>query len=325
MSTVAKTSVVVLLYLTCATCLLAEETEQRTKKYTSRSPEEATAWQHELRGDLAKLMKMDDLIGAEKKIPLEFKIISTEKRDKYTYNVVEFNSTPGRRIQAVLTVPTGVKGPFPAVLSIPGHGGKKESPYQPGGYNQFTHLLAEKGYVTICTSVSRHEVYEKGRTLMGERLWDLMRCVDLLESRDDVDDKRIGCAGLSLGGEMAMWLGAMDERIRASVSSGFLTRMDQMEQDHCMCWKFPGLRQLVDFADIYSMTAPRALLCQNGMKEKPTWFPVSIAKEEMKDIKHIYKDFGKPDNAAFVAHPEGHVIDVPSLIPFIEKHVKRAK
>ena len=55
---------------------------------------------------------------------------------------------------------------------------------------------------------------EKDRTLMGERLWDLMRCVDLLLSLEDkVDRGRIGCTGLSLGGEMAMWLGAMDSRV----------------------------------------------------------------------------------------------------------------
>lgn len=53
---------------------------------------------------------------------------------------------------------------------------------------------------------------------MAERLWDLMRCVDYLQSMPQVDDSRIGCAGLSLGGEMAMWLGAMDERIAATVS-----------------------------------------------------------------------------------------------------------
>jgi len=46
---------------------------------------------------------------------------------------------------------------------------------------------------------------------MGERLWDAMRCIDYLESLSQIDKKRIGCAGLSLGGEITMWLGAMDQ------------------------------------------------------------------------------------------------------------------
>ena len=122
-----------------------------------------------------------------------------------------------------------------------------------------------------------------------------------------------------------MWLGAMDQRVRATVSSGFLTTMDQLEKRHCLCWKFPGLRQLADFSDIYSMTAPRALLCQNGLKEHPSQFPVSIAREALKEIEPIYTDFKQPENLAFVAHKGGHEIDLPSLLTFFDKHLGRRK
>ena len=120
-----------------------------------------------------------------------------------------------------------------------------------------------------------------------------------------------------------MWLGAMDQRMTASISAGFLTVMDHMEQNHCMCWKFPGLRELVDFADIYSLTAPRALLCQNGLKEPPSQFPVSIAREALREIEPIYQDFGQPENLELVAHEGGHVFDVPSLLAFFQKHLGR--
>jgi len=43
-------------------------------------------------------------------------------------------------------------------------------------------VLSEKGYVTVAMDVGQHEVYEKGRILMGERLWDVMRCVDYVAS-----------------------------------------------------------------------------------------------------------------------------------------------
>jgi len=324
MLTTSKIVGSVFLWATLTCSLVAGEAPLRSMKYRSGTKDQAIAWQKELRAKLARLLKIDDLISRETEIPFRPKTLSSTEREKYVYHEMEISSTPGRRIQIVLTVPKDRKGPFPAVLCVAGHGGKKESPYKPGpGYYRFAHLLAEKGYVTISTSVSRHKVYEKDRTLMGERLWDLMRCVDYLISREDVDPRRIGCAGLSLGGEMVMWLGAMDERVAAAVSSGFLTKMDQMEKNHCMCWKFPGLRDLVDFADIYSMTAPRALLCQNGLKEPPTQFTVPIAREALADIKVIYGDFKKPENVSFVAHKEGHVIDVPSLMGFFERQLKR--
>ncbi len=158
---------------------------------------------------------------------------------------------------------------------------------------------------------------------MGERLWDLMRCVDYLESLPQVDKTRIGCAGLSLGGEMAMWLGAMDERIAATISAGFLTNMDHMEQNHCLCWKFEGLRELVDYADIYSLIAPRPLQCQNGLLEPPTQFYVPLARQAMEEVRTIYKDMARPENVVFDVHNGGHVIDLPGLTYFLDKHLQQ--
>ncbi|NQT36119.1 MAG: acetylxylan esterase [Planctomycetes bacterium] len=238
---------------------------------------------------------------------------------------MEINTTPTRRIKIVLTLPTNARGPFPAIVAVAGHGGTRHTCYVKASYHRCAHVLAERGYVTISTRVSQHEVHEEGRTLMGERLWDLMRCVDFLTSLEEVDPQRIGCVGNSLGGEMVMWLAAMDERVKATVSSGFLTEMDQMEKNHCMCWKFPGLRELVDFSDIYSLIAPRALLCQNGLKEPPSQFPVSIAREALKEIERIYRDFEQPTNVALVAHEGGHEIHLPSLLTFFEKHLGRRK
>jgi hypothetical protein len=297
----------------------------RSMRYTSRAKDRAIAWKKDLRAKLADLLKIDDLLSSKTPIPFNPKTVSSEKRAKYVFHEMEINSTKTRRIKIVLTLPTNLKGPQPAVLAIAGHGGNRHKCYESARYGRFAHLLAEKGYVTISTSVSRHKVYEKGRTLMGERLWDLMRCVDFLTSLKEVDSRRIGCAGLSLGGEMTMWLGAMDQRLTATVSAGFLTRMDQMEKNHCMCWKFPGLRQLVDFSDIYSMTAPRALLCQNGLKEPPSQFPVSIARQALKEIGLIYTDFKRPENLGLVAHKGGHEIDAPSLLAFFDKHLGRRK
>ena len=122
---------------------------------------------------------------------------------------------------------------------------------------------------------------------------------------------------------MAMWLGATDERIRATLSSGFLTRMDQMEHNHCMCWKFDGLRELVDFPDIYSLIAPRALLCQNGLQEPPSQFPPSIAQEVITEIRAAYSDFDKANNVALLVHDGGHEIELSSLLKFFKKHLRQ--
>lgn len=323
----------VLVSVLCPCCLIAaDKGNARSMKYSSRSPKEALAWQKELRAKLFGILKLDDLVARQKnkatRIPFNAKVLSSKKHEKYTLQEIEINSTPGRRFKAVLTLPAKSEAPFPAVVCIHGHGGDRHAVYKPRSiYRGFASALAEKGYATISTDVGQHKVYEKpaGRILMGERLWDLMRCVDYLESLDGVDKSRIGCGGLSLGGEMAMWLGAMDVRMSAAVSSGFLTVMDQMERGHCMCWKFPGLRDLVDYADIYSLTAPRPLQCQNGLKEPAGSFTVAIARKALKEIEVIYKDMNRPKNVMLVAHKYGHIIDLPTLLTFFDKHLGKRR
>jgi hypothetical protein len=302
--------------------LAAAEPALRTMKYATRPKEEAAVWQQEVRTKLFQLLKLEDLLASRGSIALNPATLSSESKDGCRLQEIEINSTPGRRFKAIVTLPTGTSGPRPAVVCIHGHGGNRRIVHDTNSlYRGFAAALAERGYVTISTDVGQHTVYEQDRSLMGERLWDLMRCVDYLESLPQVDKTRIGCGGLSLGGEMAMWLGAMDTRMTATVSSGFLTKMDQMEQNHCLCWKFDGLRELVDFADIYSLTAPRALLCQNGLQEPASQFPVPLACEALKEISVIYGDFGQPQNAAVLAHTEGHIVHLPSMVAFFDEHL----
>ncbi len=313
---------------------LARSGKLRAMKYTHRSAEEAGTWQVAVRTRLTALLTMDDLLQTKETIPLEPKKLSSSKKDRYQVEEIEINSTPDRRIRVIVTTPASHDGPCPAVVCIGGHGSNLYSPYDETTiskdqarikadriYRGFGTALAKREFVTISTTVSQHEIRETGRLLMGERLWDLMRCVDYLRSLPEVNRSRIGCAGLSLGGEMAMWLGAMDERITATVSAGFLTTMDHMEQGHCMCWKFDGLRELVDYADLYCLIAPRALQCQNGLQEPPCQFYVPLARQAMQEIGPIYGDLGQPENVTLDVHDGGHVIDLPGLLYFIEKHL----
>lgn len=302
--------------------LNAQEVNLRQKEYTSCSRNDAVKWQSEVRSHLFSLLKMDDLFADKEKPGVISSVLKTEDRTNYVIKELEINSTITRRIKIIITIPKTKKKNLPAVVCIAGHGGNRYSVYDHETiYHGFATELAKKEFITISTDVGQHNVYELNRTLMGERLWDLMRCVDYLESLPIVDKSRIGCAGLSLGGEMSMWLGAMDQRMRVTVSSGFLTYMDQMEQNHCMCWKFDGLRELVDFPDIYSLIAPRFLQCQNGLKEPPTDFTPDLAEEAIMEIEAIYMDFKKKDNVELIIHKGGHEIELLELLKYFSEHL----
>jgi hypothetical protein len=290
----------------------------------AKSPQELEAWQETSRQLLFDLLKLSDLAkereaGADS-IPFDVKILSTKDKGKYTLQEIELASTPTRRIKAIVTLPKSDATSMPAVVCIHGHGGNRHIVYDRRSlYRGFADELAASGYVTISTDVGQHEVYEKDRTLMGERLWDVMRCADYVVSLPNVDKNRLGCAGLSLGGEMAMWLAAMDPRMKVCVSSGFLTTVENMRTGHCMCWDFPGFTDNFDFCDIYSLIAPRALVCQIGAKEgAPGGFPPALAHEAMANIQRAYAVHQVGNLARLDIHPEGHVFEVPSGCKFID-------
>ncbi|MHC4228723.1 MAG: alpha/beta hydrolase family protein, partial [Planctomycetota bacterium] len=169
-------------------------------KYTSRSADDAKSWQSNVRAELSQLLKIDDLVRTKDAILLEPEVLFSADRHTYRVRELEINSTSTRRIRLVVTIPTVHRGSLPAVVCMGGHGSSLYSPYDKSTvakdrakaksdhiYKGFGTVLAGKGYVTISTTVSQHKVYEKGRLLMGERLWDLIRCVDYLESMPQVD------------------------------------------------------------------------------------------------------------------------------------------
>ena len=289
-------------------------------KYTGGESEAVLAWQEDLRSRLAGVLRVPLDFAARGGQP-EATVADTVGGDHYQRRNMLLNTRSGS-VPVILTVPTDRgEGPFPAVVCIHGHGGTRESVYDPDTiYHGFAGRLAASGVVTIAADVGQHQVRQAGATLMGERLEDLMRCVDLLETLPEVDPKRIGCAGLSLGGEMAMWLGALDTRVRAVVSAGFLTVMNQMEKNHCMCWKEDGLRELADFPDIYALVAPRSLLFQIGKQEPLSQFNTVIAKR-------VFRKYGEPMRHSMRTvmwldiHPGGHEIHMATLLPFLVGHL----
>ena len=197
------------------------------QRCSASTPAELEAWQTESRQLLFEMLKMTDLEKRREEspsaIPFNVKVLNTEDKLGYTRQEIEFDSTPTRRIKAIVTTPKDVTGRAPAIVCIHGHGGNRNVVYDKSTpYRGFADELASHGYVTISTDVGQHEVYEEGRSLMGERLWDVLRCADYVSTLENVDADRMGCAGLSLGGEMAMWLGAMDPRMKVTVSARIL-------------------------------------------------------------------------------------------------------
>ena len=139
-----------------------------------------------------------------------------------------FAAETGDRVPAYLLIPRRPTGKRPAMLCL--HQtvaiGKGE-PAGLGGHENLRYALelAERGYVTLAPDYPnfgdyRVDVYRLGyasATMKG--IWNHRRAVDLLSALPEVDRRRIGVIGHSLGGHNALFAAAFDSRIQAVVTS----------------------------------------------------------------------------------------------------------
>lgn len=294
-------------------CLLAglvpavADNALRTNEFAATTVSEAVNWQKQARQQLFALM----MGGAQpSRVPLDARTLQRIEVSAggYTLEEVSFRSLPDRRVHAWLAVPTRPPGKVGGVLALHGHGGTGGETVRGEGLYWYGRALAEQGYVVMAPDIGQHELQRPNWTLMGERTWDALRCLDYLESRTDVDPARLAVAGLSLGGETAMYVAALDERIQAACSSGWLTTVANMKNGHCPCWNSPGLEENFDFADVFACVAPRPLVLEIGETERaPGGFPVAIARGAFAELQAAYRVFGAETNVVLDVHPGGHV------------------
>lgn len=181
--------------------------------------------------------------------PLDVRKTGEEKFDGYRVEKLVFASRPNFHVTAHLYLPDSPKfsAPYPAILMPCGHGA--------AGKSLRTHarsavVAAKAGFAALlCDPIDQGErlqadgelktgVYGHRKAglrahLLGEslaqyRIWDGIRAIDLLVSRDDIDPKRIGCAGFSGGGTLTAYLNVFEQRIRAAAPSAFITSIPEL-------------------------------------------------------------------------------------------------
>jgi dienelactone hydrolase len=156
----------------------------------------------------------------------------------------------------------------------------------------------------------------------AEELWNLIRLVDLLEADSRVEKSRIGCAGLSMGGEWAMWLAACDLRIKAAVISGWMcTTEGALRIPNCPCWRPDGLLTLCDIAEVNALIAPRPVLFESA--ESDQCFPVDATVSGFAKIRRAYELLETPDLAVHHTFPGDHRWNGGKAYAFMETHNNR--
>src|SRR5690606_2948725 len=143
----------------------------------------------------------------------------------------------------------------------------------------------------------------------GLNYFDDSRCVDYLLSRPEVDGNRSGVTGLSGGGWRTNILAALDTRIKASVSVGWMTTGDTQQHYNvggaigtfCL---LPGVWSRMDIPDLAAMSAPNACMVVVGTED--ILFPTEGKMEAKEDIQAAFDWAGLSDKFSFYSPKAVH-------------------
>ena len=273
-----------------------------------------TADKQELRehlmGLLGDLPERSRTIGVSK--------VSEEEHPAYVLEKLVFDLNGIETVPAYFVRPLVQKGALPAVLYNHAHGGdyalgKDEFV---GGRDllqdpPYAEALARMGYCGLCIDTwafgerrgrTESEIFKemlwKGQVMWGMMVFDNLRALDYLASREDVDSDRIATLGLSMGSTMAWWTAALDERIKVCIDLCCLTDFHALIEsrgldEHGIYYYVPRL--LVDWttAKINALIAPRAHLALAGNYD-PLTPPAGLDAVD-RELSAVYKDEGAPE------------------------------
>ncbi len=252
------------------------------------------------------------------KTALKAQITGHLEREGYTVEKVLYQSRPGFYVTANLYLPAKGKKPHPAVLATCGHSinGKAADVYQslwiglarmgfvvltfdpPGQGERLMYWDEELGETLLKGTTTEHSMAGIQCLLTGSNaaayfIWDMIRSIDYLISRPEVDPKRIAVTGNSGGGMQSAYIAALDDRLAVAVPSCYMTSWRRLwetigpqdaEQN-----MLPFIGSGLDFGDYALSFAPKPYLMNTAIRD---FFSIIGARETFAEAKRIYELYG---------------------------------
>jgi dienelactone hydrolase len=171
-----------------------------------------------------------------------------------------------------------------------------------------------------CLDAAMHALM-LGRTMIGERVYDVDRALDYLATRGDVDMGRIGVMGNSGGGTISLFSAALLDRIAFAVPSCYFCtfRESVMSIYHCPDNFIPGLLKIAEMADILGLFAPKPVIIVAG--EEDDIFPIQGTRRAFSDLQEIYAAAGAKNRCHLVVGSGGHRFYAEDAWPMILREI----
>ncbi|MEO1973329.1 MAG: acetylxylan esterase [Pirellulaceae bacterium] len=273
--------------------------------------------------------------------PLNPRVVGNIKGDGYRIEKIIFESQPKHFVTALLYLPAAENDQqkIPAVLVPCGHTANGKI-----GYQKSCILLAKNGLAAFCydpigqgeryqildetgkpryKSTTEHTLIGAGCIPLGRnaatfRVWDGIRALDYLCSRDDIDATRLGCTGNSGGGRLTEYLMALDSRIVCAAPgcavTSFRRRLETKGPGDAEQNIFGQIAFGMDNADYVIMRAPKPTLLLSATRD---FVDIQGAWHVFREAKRVYTRMGFSERVDLVEADEKHGFSQPLRVAMV--------
>ncbi len=287
----------------------------------------------------------------EEKTPLRPQVQGNIQMNGFHIEKLVFESMPGFYVTALVYIPENGAAKHPAVLVACGH-----SPIGKIYYQGLCQRLVQRGYLVICwdpvgqaersqfwsegAGKSRYNLvcgehavlgnlaYLAGTNLLRWQIWDGIRALDYLLTRQDVDASRISITGTSGGGVQASYIGALDERIRVVAPSCFISSLPMRAYNRIFAdpdsdpEQDPDgmISEGVDHTGLLLMIYPRPVMIASAVLD---FFPIEGTRNTFREISGVYDRFKIKDRISMVEGYHKHQFSLENqeaALDFLDRH-----
>jgi hypothetical protein len=280
-------------------------------------------------GQQARRAELYGLLGElpDRERPVRAITVGREERASYVLETLVLDLNGVEAVPAVFVRPRQAAGRLPVVLYNHAHGvevGKREMLETRTGLQDppYAVALTAQGYAALCidtwfcrerqgrteSEIFKHMLWH-GRVLWGMMVYDSLRAIDYLATRDDVEMRRLGTVGLSMGSTMAWWVAALDERVKVCIDLCCLTDFQALIETrgldkHGIYYYVPRLLKHFTTAEINTLIAPRAHLSLAG-NDDPLTPPAGLERIDAA-LRAVYAEQGAPEAWRLLRYETGH-------------------
>ena len=294
--------------------------------------------------------KLQQLTGPfPEKTPLNARITDIIEKEDFRVEKLVYESMPGFFVTAALFLPNNRSEKSPAILYASGH---TTNGFRSDTYQHVILNLVKKGFIVLAFDpVGQGERLQYFNSEMGKSrfgpthehsypgaqcylsgyspanyfVWDGIRSVDYLLSREEVDPKRIGMTGRSGGGTQTAYIAAMDERILAAAPENFITNMEyvlksmgpQDAEQNLVYMIAEGL----DHADLLEVRAPKPTMMLTTSRDI---FSIQGAMDTYEEVREFYTALGSPEMIHMTEEDDVHTstkANREAMYAFFQQHL----